>query len=76
MQIFLMTITGKTYTLDVEVSDTAEALKDKICRGFLPHHQQIVFGGKILQADILWEITKIKRTRLYIWYSEALEHKA
>lgn len=30
MQIFVKTLTGKTITLDVESSDTIEALKTKI----------------------------------------------
>lgn len=30
MQVFIKTLTGKTITLDVEASDTIEAVKQKI----------------------------------------------
>lgn len=51
MQIFVETVSGKTLTLEVEPTDSIEAIKVKIQEktGILPECQRLYFAGKMLE---------------------------
>ena len=53
MQIFIKTLTGLTFTLDVELTETVSSVKCKIQdrRGIPPDKQVLYFAGKTLEND-------------------------
>ncbi|EFH62155.1 hypothetical protein ARALYDRAFT_899611 [Arabidopsis lyrata subsp. lyrata] len=52
MQVFIKTITGETYCVNVEKTDTVSKMKMKICEamGVEPAYQYLVHGKNVLEV--------------------------
>ena len=68
MQIFIKTLKGKTFSLEVESDDSIENIKSKI-QGLkhIPFDRQIlIFGGKKLENGTLHDYNILKESTLHL----------
>ena len=75
-QVWVRTLTGTTFTLDVEASDTLYSVKTKFCaqEGFPLDQQRLIYGGRLLQDDrTLSEYNILQDSTLHMVLSEVLQ---
>ena len=68
MQIFIKTLKGKTFSLEVESDDSIENIKSKIqgLKHILFDRQILIFGGKKLENGTLQDFNILKESTLHL----------